>query len=67
MKFRVALLQISPFSDDQGKNLPKGVQACRQAKALGADLAVFPELWNIGSTLSPLDPEGSTTLDGLGH
>ena len=29
-----------------------------EAKALGADLAVFPELWNIGATLSPLDPEG---------
>jgi predicted amidohydrolase len=58
MKFRVALLQISPFGDDQCKNLAKGVQACREAKALGADLAVFPELWNIGSTLSPLDPEG---------
>jgi predicted amidohydrolase len=44
MKFRVALLQISPFGDDQDKNLAKGVQTCRQAKALGADLAVFPEL-----------------------
>ena len=58
MKFRVALLQISSFGDDQSKNLVKGVQACREAKALGADLAVFPELWNIGATLSPLDPEG---------
>jgi N-carbamoylputrescine amidase len=58
MKFRVALLQISPFGDDQSKNLAKGAQAGREAKALGADLAVFPELWNIGSTLSPVDPEG---------
>jgi predicted amidohydrolase len=58
MKFRVALLQISSFGDDQSKNLAKGVQACREAKALGADLAVFPELWNIGATLSPLDLEG---------
>jgi predicted amidohydrolase len=58
MKFKVALLQISSFRDDQGKNLAKGVQTCREAKALGADLAVFPELWNIGATRSPLDPEG---------
>jgi len=58
MKFRVALLQISSFGDDQSKNLAKGVLACREAKALGADLAVFPELWNIGATLSPFDPEG---------
>jgi len=58
MKFKVALLQISSFGDDQGKNLAKGVEACREAKALGADLAVFPELWNIGAAPSPLDPEG---------
>jgi predicted amidohydrolase len=58
MKFKVALLQISPCGDDQGKNLAKGVQACREAKALGADLAVFPELWNIGATPSPFGPEG---------
>jgi predicted amidohydrolase len=58
MKFKVALLQISSFGDDQGKNLAKGVQACREAKALGADLAVFPELWNIGFPPPPLDPEG---------
>jgi predicted amidohydrolase len=58
MKFNVALLQIASCGDDQGKNLAEGVQACREAKALGADLAVFPELWNIGCSPSPLDPEG---------
>jgi predicted amidohydrolase len=58
MKFKVALLQISPVGDDQGRNLAKGVEACRKAKALGADLAVFPELWNIGATPAPVDPEG---------
>ena|SRR5882672_5409596 len=58
MKFTVALLQISSFGNDQGKNLVRGVQACREAKVLGADLAVFPELWNIGATLAPFDPEG---------
>src|ERR1700746_854535 len=58
MKFRVALLQISSFADDQGKNLAKGIQVCRQAKTFGADLAVFPELWNIGAAFSPLDSKG---------
>jgi predicted amidohydrolase len=58
MKFKVALLQISPVGDDQGRNLAIGVEACRKAKALGADLAVFPELWNIGATPAPIDPEG---------
>ncbi len=58
MKFNVALLQIAAFRNDQDKNLAKGVEACLQAKELGADLAVFRELWNIGATPAPLDPEG---------
>jgi predicted amidohydrolase len=58
MKFTVGLLQISPFGGDQARNLVTGVQACREAKARGADLALFPELWNIGAMPAPLDPEG---------
>ena len=57
MEFTVALLQIAPFGNDQSRNLAKGLQNCREAKALGADLAVFPELWNIGFTPSPIDFE----------
>lgn len=57
MNFRVALLQISALGD-QSKNLAKGVNACHAAKALGADLAVFPELWNVGSTPVQHDSEG---------
>ena len=58
MKFKVALLQIAAFQNDQGKNLARGVEACLEAKELGADLAVFPELWNIGASPAPLHPEG---------
>jgi predicted amidohydrolase len=57
MKFRVALLQICSLDNEAG-NLAKGIQACRDAKALGSDLCVFPELWNIGSAPAPHDPEG---------
>jgi hypothetical protein len=32
MKFKAALLQTSSFSEDQGKNLAKGIQACREAR-----------------------------------
>jgi hypothetical protein len=32
MKCKVALPQISPFGDDQGENLAKGVRACREAR-----------------------------------
>jgi predicted amidohydrolase len=58
MKFSVALLQIAAIRNDQDKNLAQGMEACREAKELGADLAVFPELWNMGATPAPLDPEG---------
>lgn len=57
MKFKVALLQIAAV-DDQDKQLERGVQACIEAKELGADLALFPELWNIGASPAPLDAEG---------
>ena len=30
----------------------KGVEFCRNAKAMGADLALFPEMWNNGYSLS---------------
>jgi len=58
MKFTVALLQIAPFGNDQERNLEKGLQCCREAKALGADLAVFPELWNVGFAQYPLNAAG---------
>lgn len=45
--FNVALLQLSPLLDIE-QNLHKGLLACEQAKKLGADLALFPELWQIG-------------------
>ena len=64
MKFTVALLQIAPFGNDQSRNLAKGLQYCREAKALGADLAVFPELWNIGFTPSPIDFEARQLWTG---
>jgi predicted amidohydrolase len=58
MKFTVALLQIAPHGNDQCRNLEKGLKRCREAKSMGADLAVFPELWNIGSTRYPLSATG---------
>ena len=43
----VALLQITPTGSLQG-NIEKGIAACRQAKAMGADIALFPEMWSNG-------------------
>ncbi len=46
--FNVALLQLVAAGNDQVANLLKGDRACREAAALGADLALFPEMWNAG-------------------
>ncbi len=70
--FRVALLQITAVGDDQDANLAKGEEFCRKAKALDADLALFPEMWNIGYSAAPKDEDGrrswgrqALSLDGL--
>lgn len=49
--FRVALLQMLPTETLEG-NLQKGAEACKRAKAMGADLALFPEMWSNGYALS---------------
>ncbi len=54
----VALLQMVSFGLDQTANLEKGELYCRRAREMGADIALFPEMWNIGYTLPPCgDPE----------
>ena len=45
--FTIALLQLIPETALE-ENLAKGLKACEHAKALGADLALFPEMWQIG-------------------
>jgi len=45
---KVALLQIKPYGADVEANLRKGDEYCRKAKALGADIVLFPELWSVG-------------------
>ena len=45
--FRVAMLQLLPTGTLQG-NLEKGLDACRKAKEMGADFALFPEMWSSG-------------------
>lgn len=46
----IALLQLTAHGADQPANLAAGERACRDAARLGADIAVFPEMWNIGYT-----------------
>lgn len=44
---KVALLQLLPQQNCEA-NLEKGLAACKKAKAMGADIALFPEMWNVG-------------------
>ena len=45
---KIALLQINSYKFDQTANLEKGIKYCRVAAAAGADIILFPEMWNIG-------------------
>ncbi|MCI8360445.1 MAG: carbon-nitrogen hydrolase family protein [Clostridiales bacterium] len=47
----IALLQMLSAHTQQ-ENLQKGLAYCRRAKALGADIALFPEMWNCGYDLT---------------
>jgi N-carbamoylputrescine amidase len=48
---KVALLQLFSLSFDQAANQAKGLLFCRRARQMGADIALFPEMWNIGYQL----------------
>ena len=41
------MLQLMPEPTLEG-NLRKGLDACAKAKEMGADLALFPEMWSTG-------------------
>ena len=47
MRLTIAFLQLLPTGSLMG-NLEKGIEACRQAKEKGADIAIFPEMWSCG-------------------
>ena len=47
MKLKIALLQIAPCGSLEQNRL-RGIDACRQAKEMGADIALFPEMWSNG-------------------
>lgn len=51
---KVALLQIMPQKTEY-ENMIKGINICRHAKAMGADIALFPEMWNIGYNIPAAD------------
>ncbi len=44
---KIALLQIAPCGA-LNENLEKGIIFCRRAREMGADMALFPEMWSNG-------------------
>src|SRR5437667_218684 len=47
---KVALLQMIACGNTIAANQVKGERLCRRAKAMGADIALFPEMWSVGMT-----------------
>jgi len=50
LPFTVALLQMTASGNHIAANQAKGETFCRRARAMGADLALFPEMWSVGYT-----------------
>ena len=65
MKFKIALLQLMPGKtlDEQQKI---GTEACRKAKKMGADVALFPEMWSDGYYLPQDEKEVSALAVSAG-
>jgi predicted amidohydrolase len=47
---KVALMQMTGCGHDRSAALSKGELFCRRARAMGADIALFPEMWSTGMT-----------------
>lgn len=55
---RVALLQMTGCGHDREASRAKGESFCRRARSLGADIALFPEMWSIGMAFFDAQREG---------
>ena len=55
---RVALLQMTGCGLDLEASRAKGESFCRRARAMGADIALFPEMWSVGMTFFDAEREG---------
>ncbi len=60
LSIKIALLQLLPERSLEGQ-LNKGKAACVKAKAMGADIALFPEMWSDGYVI----PQDKNTINDL--
>ena len=66
MELKIALLQLLPRGDTAAQEAA-GIDACRRAKALGADIALFPEMWSCGYEIPQRPDElGAMAVDADG-
>ncbi|MFD6530897.1 carbon-nitrogen hydrolase family protein [Streptomyces sp. NPDC060184] len=56
---RIVLVQRRALTGDPGENLRRGLAVCAEAEQLGADLLVFPELWQTAYAPCPEDEAGA--------
>lgn len=47
-KIKIALVQANKIQDSVNDTLLKGLEYCNRSKEMGADIVVFPEMWNVG-------------------
>lgn len=59
-KLKIAFLQLLP-EKTVNDNLKKGITACKKAKEMGADIILFPEMWNCGYNI----PEDISELKAM--
>lgn len=57
----IALLQMMPHGDDKDANQAKGETFCRRARDMGADIALFPEMWSNGYAHCPTEEDARKT------
>ncbi len=57
---KIALMQLLPLNSIE-ENMKKGAEYCKKAKDMGADIALFPEMWSVGYTI----PEDIKELKSL--
>ena len=57
-KFKIAIVQLLSAKNHED-NLQKGLDACDKAKAQGADLVLFPEMWQLGYERDLVKPENA--------
>lgn len=62
--FNVAMLQLLS-GETQEANLQKGIEYCKKAKQMGADIALFPEMWNIGYDFLPTQEDLCSKAIGI--